>query len=290
MGLLEDALRAYALFEDRTTDPSTPAANRGLIYFKDGVIHSIDDAGTVRSYGSAGYEWIDDNEQPQEYPGSPGSVDDEFDDGSLDVAWSVTNNPAGGDAVSESRHAGFIHVGLAELGTDNFDNAVRVHQTPPAGAATATYIARVSLAVVADAQQTDDGEFTGVWVYLGNSVNDEAVGAGISVNVGALATPMATNILNCTAGSIGGAGTAMPVLPGSFVYVKLEKAGSAAYTSANTYNAYVSGDGVIWHHFGSQSFTFTTACDEFGVFFRRPKSQTGTPKSEALVDFVRKVA
>lgn len=52
MGLLDDALRAYAKFEDRTTDPATPAAGEGLVYFKDGAIHSIDDAGTVVTYGA----------------------------------------------------------------------------------------------------------------------------------------------------------------------------------------------------------------------------------------------
>jgi hypothetical protein len=54
MGMLEDALREYGKYEDRTTNPSTPAAGTGLIFFKDGIIHSIDDAGTVVEYGSGG--------------------------------------------------------------------------------------------------------------------------------------------------------------------------------------------------------------------------------------------
>lgn len=54
MGMLEDALRAYAKFEDRTTDPATPAAGEGLVYFKDGKLHSKDDAGTVVEYGAGG--------------------------------------------------------------------------------------------------------------------------------------------------------------------------------------------------------------------------------------------
>lgn len=52
--MIEDAVRAYAAFEDRTTDPSTPSAGEGLVYFKDGALHSIDDAGTVVEYGAGG--------------------------------------------------------------------------------------------------------------------------------------------------------------------------------------------------------------------------------------------
>jgi hypothetical protein len=53
MGMIEDALREYASYEDRSTDPSTPASGSGLIYFKNGKIHSRDDAGTVVEYGPA---------------------------------------------------------------------------------------------------------------------------------------------------------------------------------------------------------------------------------------------
>jgi len=52
--MLEDALRVYAKFEDRTTDPATPAAGEGLVYVKDGKLHTKDDAGTVVEYGTGG--------------------------------------------------------------------------------------------------------------------------------------------------------------------------------------------------------------------------------------------
>lgn len=54
MGLLEAAQNPYLTFEDRSTDPATPTAGSGLLYVKDGVVHSIDDAGTVVEYGSGG--------------------------------------------------------------------------------------------------------------------------------------------------------------------------------------------------------------------------------------------
>ena len=54
MGMLEDALREYAAFDDRTGDPSTPATDVALVYVKDGVLHTVDDQGTVVEYGGGG--------------------------------------------------------------------------------------------------------------------------------------------------------------------------------------------------------------------------------------------
>ncbi len=47
MGLGEDAVLPYRRLEDRTTDPSTPAAGSGIAFMKDGGLYIIDDAGTV---------------------------------------------------------------------------------------------------------------------------------------------------------------------------------------------------------------------------------------------------
>jgi hypothetical protein len=51
---LSDALRAYATFEDRTTDPATPTAGTGLVYFKDGKLHQRDSAGVVTDLTESG--------------------------------------------------------------------------------------------------------------------------------------------------------------------------------------------------------------------------------------------
>jgi len=54
MGMLEDAIRAYATYEDRTTDPATPGSGETLVYVKDGKLHTVDDGGTVVEYGAGG--------------------------------------------------------------------------------------------------------------------------------------------------------------------------------------------------------------------------------------------
>lgn len=88
MGMVEDAIREYSTFEDRSTDPSTPASGTGLVYFKDGVLHSIDDAGAVTEYGAAaapggseGWFLIDEHvvsgtESQIDFTGIPDTYDD----------------------------------------------------------------------------------------------------------------------------------------------------------------------------------------------------------------------
>jgi hypothetical protein len=80
------------------------------------------------------------------------------------------------------------------------------------------------------------------------------------------------------------------ITPGEWVYIRLRKTTTAAYTSSNTYEMDFSLNGMIWHNFASGAKTFTTACDRVGIIARRPKSATGTPKVEALVDWFRRTA
>jgi len=263
----------------------------------DGLAPVWDETSGTHKYASASglpteKQWFTDNVDGRDYPDSANSLDDEFDGGgSINVKWTKVNDPSSSDALSQGVHEGFLYVGLEELGTDNFDNTVRLYQTPPTGTATMTFEARLALAAIAEGYQTDGGEFSGAWVYLGDSVNDEAIGAGLQFNIGSLSTPLQSNLLTVTGGTITGAGQTLSiVVPGQFVFVRLEKSTSSGYTSSNTYNGYLSGDGLLWHHFASASKTFTGACNEVGLIFRKPKSQTGTVKTAALVDYFRRVA
>lgn len=239
-------------------------------------------------------QYLGDNYDPNTYPGSPNALDDEFEGGgSVDAKWTKTNDPAGADALNQTDFTGYLHVGLLELGTDNFDNLVRLHQTPPAGTATMEYVAR--LAITATGLGAEHAEFAEVCVYLGDSVNDQFVAAGVQLNNADGATDVSRGdaaMDNGTGGLALMTTTQVQHIgaPGTFVYVKLQKATADAYTSANTYNAYMSANGMIWFQIGTCSKTFTGACDEVGLFFRRPKSQTGTPKAEAMVDFFRRAA
>jgi hypothetical protein len=214
-------------------------------------------------------------------PAAPNALDDEFDNSSLDVKWTIANDPAGANALTEVTYPGYVWVGLTEAGT-----ATQLYQTAPAGNAAATYIIKAAISIQALA--TEHGEWAAVEVFLGDSVNSQYVSAAAQVNnsAGANHTLYAHGLVDAGANM----STTQPqsIDPTSFIYLKLEKATTDAYTSANTYNAYYSLNGIIWYQVGTQSKTFTGACDRVGVRFTHPKSQSGTPTGTAIVDFFRR--
>lgn len=302
------------LFTEQGSAPAGPAAGdqRLFIDSADNHLKRVDSADAVVDIEAAGAPtdaayivgaadgdlsaevvkaYLADNYDPDAYPAVPDALDDEFEGGgALDVKWTAANDPAGADALNQTDYEGCLHVGLAELGTDDWANLVQLYQTAPAGAATMEFVAKISLAIVADGYQTDGGEFAGVGIALINSTNSQAVGMGLQFNIGALTWPLITLAFE---DNFSGFGTTQPMaiaFPGQWIWVKLKKSTANAYTSANTYNMYVSGNGIVWQHVASGSKTFTTACDRVGLLFRRPKSQTGTPKAETLVDCFRKTA
>lgn len=233
-------------------------------------------------------ETIPDYYDPDTQPDSPSAYDDEFNDESIAGKWTITNNPGGDNAMSESLFPGYIHVGLAENATDNFDNAVRIHQTPPTGTSIMEFAAKVAISQVGGITG-NLGEWACIGVYLGNSVNDEAVMAALELNDADIDQVTMTTGLK-------GHGQAMDtfkiqrtIAPGEFMYLKLVKETANAYTSANTYKVYTSCNGIIWWEIAYQSKTFVTACDEVGLYYRNPKSQTGTPIVYAIADWFRKV-
>ena len=67
------------------------------------------------------------------------------------------------------------------------------------------------------------------------------------------------------------------------------KSGTSDYSSAQTYDGYVSADGVVWHHVGNQTSKALAACDEVGIYYRKPKSVAGDPVMDAAVDCFRRI-
>jgi len=221
-------------------------------------------------------------------PAAPNALDDEFDNGALDGKWTITNDPGAPNAISETAFTGFIWVGLLELGTDDFDNLVRIFQVPPAGAAAMTYIIKCSVGVQALESSTDAGEFCGVGIYLGNSAEDELVASIMQYN-DASGDWLACRLQGQNDMAVPTFNNYQIVPAGGSYYLKLEKITTAAYTSANTYNMYYSFNGMVWYHCGQQVKTFTHACDELGIIFRRPKAQGGSPIGYGIVDFFRRI-
>lgn len=231
------------------------------------------------------------NKHPDMPPTTPETEDDEFNNEAIDGKWTITNNPGAPNAMSESKHPGNVWVGLIELGTDNFDNLVRLHQTPPAGNQTLEFQAKVCIS------QTGGGgnraEWATIGIYLGNSVQDQYISAEIQFN-DYWGLHFVTKI---NGGEDNGSG-ACGVMANHYeqfssttawVYLRLVKTTANAYNAGNTYRAYFSYNGLIWFEVGHDTKTFTTNCNEVGFYFRRPKSQTNTPHVEALIDWFRRM-
>jgi hypothetical protein len=220
-------------------------------------------------------------------PAAPNALDDEFDNSSLDGKWTIVNNPAGGNALSETAYPGYIWVGLPELVTDTFDTLIRIYQVPPGDNSAWTIIIKASVGVGGLASSTDAGEFAGVGVYVGTLADDELVGSVMQYN-DAAGDNFACRMLGQNDMGVSTFTNPQIVPAGGSYYLKLEKATANAFTSANTYNMYYSFNGITWYHTGQHSKTFTHACDEIGICFRAPKAQGGTPEGSAIVDFFRR--
>jgi len=303
------------------TEPSAPAAGKQRLYI-DSTTHHLkrtDSGGTDvdietaaagapadakyivgAANGTLSAEVVNqplyDNFNPDAYPASPNALDDEFEgSGSLDGKWTAVNNPAGGDAMNQTDYPGYLHVGLTELGTDNWASLVQLYQTAPTGTSTMTFTAKVCMANVSDTiNLTDAAEFAHVGIGLINSTNSQSIEATIEFNDN-LATDVDKFPLTASASNDGVNGFTTTILfpsvtPSQWVYIRLRKTTASAYTSANTYEMDFSLNGMIWHNYASGSKTFTTACARVGLIFRRPKSATGTPKVEVLVDWFRRTA
>jgi hypothetical protein len=220
-------------------------------------------------------------------PAAPNALDDEFDNSSLDVKWTIVNDPAGANAVSETAYVGYLWVGLPELVTDTFDTLVRVYQTPPGDNSAWTIIIKASVGIEGLASSTDAGEFAGVGVYLGTAADDELVATIMQYN-DAAGDQFACRLQGQNDMGVPTFNNYQIVPAGGTYYLKLKKSSAEAYTSSNVYNMYYSFNGILWYHCGQQTKTFAHACDEIGIIFRGPKAQGGTPVGSGIVDFFRR--
>lgn len=238
-----------------------------------------------------------DNYSLDDYPETPNALDDEFaGGGTIDAKWTKENDPAAPDALNQTSFAGYLYVGLPELGpaeTDNIATTVKLYQVPPAdGAALMTFVTKTSLG--ADVILGSDNIYSGTGIYIGRDTGDELIGAMVT-NYGSLYAVYLHQVVQPVADNGAGLFQAMTterrqhVDVSEYIYLKLEKATANAWNAANTYNAYMSTNGVVWYLIGTMSKTFGGVCDRVGLFFRRPRADgTGVAHVMAVVDFFRR--
>ena len=234
------------------------------------------------------------NLDPDVSPSSPATINDEFfGGGSINAKWSITNNPAGVDALNQNDFEGFLTVGLIEQsGTDNFANGVRIHQTPPSG----SWDVRAKVALgIDDGFPAEEGEFAAATLYIANSTGSEFLNSGLQFNNASGSFWPLHAVADKEDAAIGFVRWSVAIdlmkmiVPTQFYYVRLAKTTAGSYTTTNTYRSYISANGVIWHLVAEEQRAFAASADEIGLLFRRPKNQGGTPHARVLVDWFRQV-
>jgi hypothetical protein len=276
----EAAARKHALrIEEEDGDPGVRpkvlrVTNGDLTHNADGTL-SLDTAGA--GGGGALPAWLEDTVQPEEYPGTPDTVDDEFEGlGSIDAKWTAVNDPG----MDQTTYPGHLYVPMTEAAGNPI-----LYQAAPVATAVATYEAKVCLA------QTEWGGNMGEWgaVMIGiqNSTNGEQNFIGTELNDANQTSPQ--GILAYTAiGTGSGLKPLFAVSP--WIWFRFSKVTTAAYTSSNTYKAFYSFNGLLFHQInGDITRTFTSDINRIGLWFRSPKAQTGTPTVDVLVDYFRRV-
>ena len=232
---------------------------------------------------------ISGNKNPDVPPTIPNAIDDEFEGGgALDVKWTAANDPG----MDQTTHEGYLYCTLGEAAVGVFADYTRLYQAAPPDETTWAVGAKITMAVTGLGAAI--GEWCEVAVYLGNSAESEFVESGIQLNdswgdqyYGRM-NPGRDN--GAGASTLMTSGWTYLIIPDQWVYLKVVKTTANAYTSANTYQAFFSYNGLIWHQAGETSHTFTTSCDEIGIFYRPPNTQAGTFTGEYLCDWFRKLA
>jgi len=311
-GTLSEVLNIEGRIALKETTSPSDSAGYGKVFVKssDSRLYFRDDGGTEYDLTAAGAggaplnaeyvvgaanatlsaeivkAYMGDNIDPDAYPAAPNALDDEFEDGSLNVKWTAVNDPG----LEETTYDGCLWTtGLTGIANANLlANLVILYQTPIAGTGTWTVAAKVAVS-----GDTAAAEYMGAAIGLFDTVpaNDTMVGVAIQITTADTAGRM--NIggqMDSGAGALANMTTTLSSYfdQTSWVYIALEKSTANAYTSANTYIAWFSFNGIIWSRASSVSKTFANIPNRLGLYFRKPDS--GSHTGWAIVDWFRRLA
>jgi hypothetical protein len=270
-GLVDQGSFTY-LDATEAAAPATPAAGKVRFYSKaDGLLYSKDDAGveTLVSGGAgggggdgymAGYD-------PRRPPASVNAATDEFDDSSLDGAWTWVSAPAG--TVSETEYPGWLYFtgGGDATGADHFLRRAFV----PGASTEFTVAGRVRMSIT-------DGNYSG---GIGIAVLDtsDAMVANCRLYTNGTATASRTFRIFSGSTSIGTAfsgGALGGPLAEQDIWLRITR------TTGNVYTMYFSGTGMgSWQFLTTH--TLATSVQKVSVIYAADTDAV----SDAAIDFVR---
>lgn len=246
------------------SDFGTPDADYRFLYLgEDGDLHLKDaaDALTTFSAGvgtSDGYRPYYDPDRP---PTAGIILSDEFDNSSLDGAWSWTTAPGG--TVSESLYPGYLHL---DDGTDASNTIRYLRRTFAPGAAAFSVAAKVALSM-------ENGNYTaGIGIALLDSGDSLIYYASLFTD-GTTTASDAHRVMS-TAATWGALTPGLPDIAWQYLLITRD--------ATTNWVVYISANGVIWHRLGGTSVATTVA--KVAIRF---EGDTDSQHCEALVDFVR---
>lgn len=202
------------------------------------------------------------NYDPDEYPTSGLTLSDEFDDSSLDVAWSWDTSPGG--TVSESTYPGFLYL---TGGTDSSGTVRLLRRTfAPGGSTAFSVAAKLNLAI-------ENGNYNS---RLGVRVVDSSDATIWAVDVLGDGTTTASDgyrIVSTASTWITAATVPLIMAPQYVLFTR---------DASNVYKGYASANGIVWQYLGTTTTATTVAkvCIAYGV-------DTDALDDDASVDFVR---
>ncbi len=223
----------------------------------------------------------------QDYPASPDALDDEFDDSAIDPKWTIVNEVVA-YPFNESDKPGFIWFGI-DYHTSTYANSLQFYQTAPAGNQTLEFIARVCISNFLYASTSYYSQFAAICLAFINSTDGEWVGTTLQLNQ-SHATGCTVYMAKDSAGSWSALSTAVRgASMGKFIYLKLQKTTTSAWTSLNSYVGHCSWDGITWDRLcftAEANKTFSHDVDRVG-FIIRPTDHANYV-AHGAIDFFRR--
>lgn len=201
------------------------------------------------------------NYHPDNYPTSGTTLTDEFDDSSLNVAWTWDSAPGG--TVSETTYPGFLYM---TGGTDSSATQRILRRAFVPGAAAFSVAAKCSVAV-------ENGNFAAVVGIRLVDSSDVLIWQIVLASDGTATAADGYRIISTASTWITAATVPLVTAPPYLLITR---------SAANVYKGYVSVDGISWQYLGTSTVATAVAkvCIVYGV-------DTDALDDDAAVDFVR---
>ena len=201
-------------------------------------------------------------------PANPSIFDDEFDIDAFDAKWTVTDV----NGYSTIAHPGYgVRVALARQVATGFANSIHITQAGvPDYTKTWSMVAKVSIGCAVENGGQGVNAFVGVGLFDTLAATPAFTGCSIQMTTAAIGS--IAGLIAITTGTGIVVGNTVDLAGAAPVYLRIDKLGTAAYTSANNYLYSVSFDGIQWFAIENYSSTYLNIPTKFGFLLQGPNT------------------